>query len=232
MVFGLAGTRDAAEPRDRVRHGEHRVDQAERAVAVAAGSVEGDAVALGADAAGDDAVHVRTVHGDEGADPVLVVALLEQMPHAAQVAWPFLADIGDEQEIGAGAMPAASIARIQASSTARERVSSPTPGANSLVPSRRTVTSVPAGNTVSRCAATQISGPLPTPGRRPVTLPSASIARSLSPCAAAIDQEGAGAGFLLERRRGDLGQRDDVVDRPVMLGGQGGDARCERPRWP
>ena len=95
--------RDAAEPGDRVRHGEHRVDQAERAVAVAAGSLEGDAIALRADAADGDVVHVRAVHRDEGADAVLVRALLEQVPHAAQIARPFLADIGDEQQIGAGA---------------------------------------------------------------------------------------------------------------------------------
>ena len=39
-------------------------------------------------------------------------------------------------------------------------------------------------------------------------------------------QEGAGAGLLLERRRGDLGQCDDVLDRAVVLGGQGGDGRA------
>jgi hypothetical protein len=83
-------------------------------------------------------------------------------------------------------MPAESSARSQARSTARLRVSSPMPGANSFVPSRRTFTSVPAGNTVSRCAATQISGPLPIPRRMPVTLPSVSISKSLSPCAFAI----------------------------------------------
>ncbi len=48
-------------------------------------------------------LHVRAVDRDEGADAVLVRTLLEQVPHAAQIAWPFLADIGHEQQIGAGA---------------------------------------------------------------------------------------------------------------------------------
>jgi hypothetical protein len=53
----------------------------------------------------------------------------------------------------------ASIARIIARISARPRVSSPMPGAISRVPSRFTVTSVPSGNTVSRCATTATSGP-------------------------------------------------------------------------
>ena len=39
-------------------------------------------------------------------------------------------------------------------------------------------------------------------------------------------QERAGTGFLLERRGGDLGECDDVLDRAIMLGGQGGDSRA------
>ena len=83
------------------------------------------------------------------------------------------------------------MARSQASNTARLRVSSPTPGANNRVPSRRTVRSVPGGNTVSRCAATQISGPLPMPRRRPVTLPSASVSSSCKPWARAMSRNAA-----------------------------------------
>ncbi len=37
-----------------------------------------------------------------------------------------------------------------------------------------------------------------------------------------------GAGFLLERRRGDLGQRDDVLDGAIVLGGERGDGRAIR----
>ena len=78
---------------------------------------------------------------------------------------------------------AASSARTKASIAERPLVSSPMPGASSRVPSRRTVTSVPAGNTVSRCAATTTAVPLPRPRRSPVTLPTASIATSSSPAA-------------------------------------------------
>jgi len=67
--------------------------------------VEGDPIALRTDPAGDDPFHVRTVHGDEGADAILVTATLEQVPHAAQVAGAFLAHIGNEQNIRSGLDP-------------------------------------------------------------------------------------------------------------------------------
>ena len=69
------------------------------------------------------------------------------------------------------------------SSTARPRVSSEMPGALYLLPSCLTFTSVPAGNTVSRCAEISSFGPLPVPLRRPTTLPSASILASARPSA-------------------------------------------------
>ena len=69
---------------------------------------------------------------------------------------------------------ARSMARMIASITASDRASSPTPGAARRVPVRFTFTSVPAGKTVSRCAAMAMSGPPPVPLRRPITLPAAS----------------------------------------------------------
>jgi hypothetical protein len=48
-------------------------------------------------------LHVWAVHRDERADAILVRAALEQVPHAAQIAWAFLTDIGDEQHVGARA---------------------------------------------------------------------------------------------------------------------------------
>ena len=48
----------------------------------------------------------------------------------------------------------------------------PIPGASRRVPSRRTLTSVPSGNTVSRWASTASIGPPPVPRRTPITFPS------------------------------------------------------------
>ncbi len=60
------GPGSPASASDGAGHGIGRVDQAEGAVAVAARAAEGHAVALAADAAGHDPVHVRAVHGEEG----------------------------------------------------------------------------------------------------------------------------------------------------------------------
>ena len=77
--------------------------------------------------------------------------------------------------------PAVSSARAIAASTASERELSPMPGAESRVPSRFTRTSVSSAKTVSRCAATAMSGPPPVPLRTPITLPSASRSTFESP---------------------------------------------------
>ena len=84
-------------------------------------------------------------------------------------------------------MPAAFIARTKPSSTDMLMVSSPMPGADSRVPWRLTLTSVPAGKTVSMWAETTTTLPSPrVPLRRPVTLPSASICTSARPTALSI----------------------------------------------
>jgi hypothetical protein len=79
-------------------------------------------------------------------------------------------------------MPFAFIAPISESIAARPRESSPMPGAFVIPSASFTVTSVPSGNTVSRCADTTSFGrPPPVPLRSAITLPSASIVASLKP---------------------------------------------------
>ena len=78
------------------------------------------------------------------------------------------------------------IARATARMVASPRQSSPMPGAVSRTPvagvlSRFTWTSVPSGNTVSRWADRTTVGPVPVPGRSPITLPVASMRRLVMP---------------------------------------------------
>ena len=63
------------------------------------------------------------------------------------------------------------ITRSVDSMFATDDVLSPTPGANSVSPERRTLVFVSGGNTISVCAAIAIVGPPPVPLRMPVTLP-------------------------------------------------------------
>src|SRR6185503_1639465 len=84
---------DIREARDGGRHGVGGIDQAERAVAVPAGPLERDPVALAADPAARDAALLAAVDGDDLFDPILVLALAEQILHATQVAFAFLADV-------------------------------------------------------------------------------------------------------------------------------------------
>ena len=68
-----------------------------------------------------------------------------------------------------------------ASTSASPRQSSPIPGPRSTYPSRRTLTLVPRGNTVSRWALTTRFGRAFAPGRSPMTFPSASRRTFVSP---------------------------------------------------
>jgi hypothetical protein len=71
---------------------------------------------------------------------------------------------------------------ISDSSAARPRESSPMQGARMTPSFSLTLTSVPSGNTVSRCAETTSFGlPPPLPLRDAITLPSLSIDASLKP---------------------------------------------------
>ena len=67
------------------------------------------------------------------------------------------------------------------SSTTSPRVSSPMPGARRRSPRRRTVTSVPGGKTVSRCATIATVSRPATPARRARTFPLSSTVTSASP---------------------------------------------------
>ena len=78
----------------------------------------------------------------------------------------------------------------------------------------------------------QISGPLPTARAQAGDVALGVDLQVLQAVRLGHRQERAGAGFLLERRGGDLRQRDDVLDRAVVLGGQGGDRRAVGRRWP
>src|SRR5690606_26849158 len=84
----------AAEGVDRVRG-------AERAPGVAAGALEGHAVAAGPERLVGDGIVLAAVDGDERVDAGPAPA--EQVFHPAQVAEPLLADGADEEEIGPGA---------------------------------------------------------------------------------------------------------------------------------
>src|SRR6266404_6363176 len=80
------------------------------------------------------------------------------------------------------AIPLALMDWINDSNAASPRESSPMPGARMTPSFSFTVTSVPSGNTVSRCAETTSFGlPLPEPLRNATTLPSLSIEASLKP---------------------------------------------------
>ncbi len=66
-------------------------------------------------------------------------------------------------------------ARITPRTTTNPRQSSPIPGPFITVPSRVTLTFVPSGKTVSRCAARTRLGRGLSPGRVPITLPALSM---------------------------------------------------------
>ena len=69
---------------------------------MAARSLEGHAVTLGADAAGGELGDAAAVEREEGLDLVLVLALGEQVADAAQVAEALFTDGADEQDVGLG----------------------------------------------------------------------------------------------------------------------------------
>ncbi len=91
---------DSAELLDGAAHRERGTDEAEGAVAVAAGAFERRAIPLAADGAvGDVVAAARAVHRDEGLDAVFVGPFQEEVLHAAQVAESFFADVADEEDV-------------------------------------------------------------------------------------------------------------------------------------
>ena len=88
----------------------------------------------------------------------------------------------------------------------------------SLSPSRFTVTSVPSGNTVSRCPAMTTVGPLPEPFRSAITLPAVSMRTFVQAERLEALLELGGAFGFFERRRRDLRQLDLLLERPGVVG--------------
>ena len=96
--------------------------------------------------------HPRAIHRNETVD-LAFQAFAEQFLHATQIAQSFFARVGDERD-GPGVFTFASFSRLMTpSKTARPRQSSPMPAPFMMFPSRVTLTLVPSGKTVSRCAA-------------------------------------------------------------------------------
>ena len=170
--------------------------------------------------------NVRTVHRDEGADAVLVGAVLEQVPHAAQIAWPLLADIGDDQQVGAGAH-SGGIHRAKPGEQHRQR---PRVVADARGIQLRAVP--PHGHVGAGGEhGVQVGSNTDQWGIAHSRAHSGDISfgvdfQVLEAMYLGHRKESAGAGFLLERRSSDLGQRDDVLNRPVVLGGEGSDGRA------
>lgn len=109
--------------------------------------------------------------------------------------------------------------------TARPRQSSPMPGPWMMVPSRRVLTSVPSGNTVSRCAAITRCGRGARPGRSPRHVSDAIDADVLeSELLEHLLVEGR-ALFFLEWRGLDFADADLIVEQLRLVGlrmGEGG----------
>ena len=112
-----------------------------------------------------------------------------------------------------------------ATMTASPRASSPMPGPFSTVPVRVTRTSVPSGNTVSRCALMTTCGRAARPRRTPSTLPMASRRTSLRPAATKRWRSASARVGFLERRRRNLGERHLVVEDRRLAGLQRVDCR-------
>ena len=186
---------------------------------MAAGSLERHPYRLLPSAPRDDVAAIAgAVHRDEHLDPVFVWSLLKQVPHAAKIARAFFADVSDEKNVAASSESSHRPSRrIIASNTARERESSPMPGAISRVPSRLHLHVVPSGNTVSRCAAIAISGPFADAfanSHRIAFRVDFNVGQAMLPEHLQI---GAGPIRFLERRRLDFGERDDFTDDPVVV---------------
>ena len=94
VVFGLRRDFERVDLRDRAAHRLNRVGHAERAIAVAARSLERHLVPIAAHADVGDA-QARAVHRDELID-LSLETLVEQLLHAAQVAEALLADVRDK----------------------------------------------------------------------------------------------------------------------------------------
>ena len=210
---------------DGCSHGRHRIDQTIGAIGMPARSLEGDAVAPGADRAVGDDIGARSVHRDEGRDPILVAPLAEQIAGPAQVPGPFLADIADEQDVAPGA-DVGGVERAKIPQQHRQGagvIADPRRGEpGSLAPDRHIGSFREDGVEVGRQDDHGPAGrAAPAPKAHHIALGVHLEVRQ----AVGLQhrQIGVGADFFLERRRRDLGQGDDVADDTVMLGIEGGE---------
>ena len=179
----------------------------------------GNAVAFRADPAVHDARSVGAVHREEGPDAVLIFALAEKMTDAAKVARPFFSDIAHEQDIVASAY----LVVLQ-----RAGVGCDYRQAARVVADARRVKAV--------ALAAHLHVRFFREHR--VEMRSNDHDRSARPAGAAVEPHcvalrvdldvlktglpqhvavGGGALGFLERRRGNFGERDDVLHDPVVL---------------
>jgi hypothetical protein len=141
-----------------------RARQAEFLKAVAAGPLEDHLVAVAAGRLIDDAGDAEPVDRDEAVD---VGVIAEQRLHAPEIAELLLADGADEHHVADGAM-LVGIHRLDQRQQRGEPARIVADAGREMAPSFSfTVTSVPSGNTVSRCAETTSFGlPPPLPLRK------------------------------------------------------------------
>ncbi len=98
VVRGLVGSLRAAMSGEGLAEDEDGVGGAGVGPGVAAGAGDGDAEAEAAEGAGDDGGGAAAFEGDGGGDAVAVGAALEEMTHAAEVAFAFFAYVGGEED--------------------------------------------------------------------------------------------------------------------------------------
>jgi len=96
---------------------------------VAAGAGDGDAEAEAAEGAGDDGGAAAAFKRDGGGDAVAIGAALEEVTHAAEVAFALFAYVGGEENWMGGAMLAYCRAAAMARRAVRPAALSQMPGA-------------------------------------------------------------------------------------------------------
>ena len=98
VVRGSAGKLDVGDGGEDAAEDEDGIGGAGVGPGVAAGAGDGDAEAEAAEGAGDDGVGAAAFEGDGGGDAVAVGAALEEMAHAAEVAFALFAYVGGEED--------------------------------------------------------------------------------------------------------------------------------------
>ena len=95
---GVGGEIDCGDVGEGVAEKEDGVEGAGVGPGVAAGAGDGDAEAEAAEGSGDDGGAAASFEGDGGGDAVAVGAALEEVTHAAEVAFAFFAYVGGEED--------------------------------------------------------------------------------------------------------------------------------------